>query len=319
MNPQIAISSFWPVHSDLVSKIGTTAPGYEIVDISANPTNEELANCEILFGSKGADIIHKMPNLKWIHAETAGVDMYLDPKLALPTDIILTNSSGAYGISIAEHMLNFTLMLLRGSAGYFEQQRTHTWKPMGGARNIYNCNVTVIGMGDIGGRYAQLCHAMGATVSGVVRSPRNNRPAYVDKLFTTDQLDDALLNADVVALALPGTGETAGILSRARLASMKKGAVIVNVGRGSAIDQDAMIELLQTGHIGGAGLDVTSPEPLPDDSPLWDLPNVIITPHVSHGGRDNTAGLIFEKFARYLDDYIHGRPLERVVDRSVGY
>jgi len=319
MNPKIAVSSFWPVHPGMVSKINTIIPGCEIVDVSANPTDDKLLNCEILFGSKGADIIHKMPNLKWIHAETAGVDMYLGLKPTLPTDILLTNSSGAYGISIAEHMLNFTLMLLRGSAGYLEQQRTHTWMPMGGARNIYNCNVTVIGMGDIGGRYAQLCHAMGAAVSGVVRSPRSSKPAYVDKLFTTSQLDEAILNADVVALALPGTGETTGILSRERLASMKKGAVIVNVGRGSAIDQGAMVELLQCGHIGGAGLDVTSPEPLPDDSPLWDMQNVIITPHVSHGGRDNTAELVFDKFVRYLDDYVHGRPFLRVVDRAVGY
>ena len=315
---KIAISSFWPLPAGFVAKINSIAPNHELLDLSTNPPSEQLAECEILFGNVKPNIIAKMPNLKWVHAQTAGVDMYLNPASALSKDIALTNSSGAYGISIAEHMLNFTLMLLRNSTGYLQQQREHIWKGIS-ARNLHSCSVTVVGMGDIGGRYAFLCHAMGATVSGVVRSPRNIKPEYVDKLFTSDNIDEAIQNADIVALALPGTGETAGILSRARLESMKKGALIVNIGRGSAIDQDALIELLQNGHIGGAALDVTTPEPLPADNPLWDMPNVIITPHVSHGGRDNVSKLIIEKFVRYLDDYVNNRPFERVIDRSLGY
>jgi len=319
MKKKIAISSFWPLPEDLITKIRTAAPDYELLELSPMPTDEQLVGCEILFGNVGADIISKMPNLKWVHAQTAGVDMYLNPAAPFSKDIFLTNSSGAYGISIAEHMLNFTLMLLRNSAGYLAQQREHTWKGLGTARNLHNCKVTVIGMGDIGGRYAMLCHAMGAEVSGVVRSPRSHKPQYVNNLFTTQHIDDAIHNADIVALALPSTGETTGILSRERLASMKKGALIINVGRGSAIDQQALVDLLQSGHIGGAGLDVTSPEPLPKDSPLWDMPNVIITPHVSHGGRDNTSGLVVDKFTRYLTDYQNGRPFERVIDRDAGY
>jgi len=239
--------------------------------------------------------------------------------MGLSKDILLTNSSGAYGISIAEYMLTTTLMLLRNASGYLTQQRQHVWKSLGAARNLHNCNVTVVGMGDIGGRYAQLCHAMGAQVSGVVRTMRAEKPQYIDKLYTTCQLGEALQNADIVALALPGTGETTGILSRKHLESMKKGALVINIGRGSAIDQDALIELLQNEHIGGAALDVTTPEPLPPESPLWDMPNVIITPHISHGGSDNTSALIVEKFVRYLKDYVSGRPFERVVNRVLGY
>ena len=138
-------------------------------------------------------------------------------------------------------------------------------------------------------------------------------------LFTTNHIDEAIKDADIVALALPGTGETTGILSRKRLSGMKEGAIIVNIGRGSAIDQDALIELLQNGHIGGAALDVTTPEPLPPNNPLWDIPNVLITPHISHGGRDNVSGLIIDKFIRYLDDYVNGRPFQRVIDRNTGY
>ncbi|MCL2527627.1 MAG: D-2-hydroxyacid dehydrogenase [Defluviitaleaceae bacterium] len=320
MKKIIAISSFWPLPEELLAKISAAAPDYELLDLSTNPTDEQLAECEILFGNAKADIISKMPNLKWVHAQTAGVESFLNPANPLPKDIALTNSSGAYGIAIGEHMLNFTMMLLRNSAGYLSQQRQHIWRGITAtARNLYNRNVTVIGLGDIGGRYAMLCHALGANVSGVVRTPRSSKPEYINTLYTTDQIEDAIKDADIVALALPGTGETAGILSRQRLAAMKKGVIIVNIGRGSAIDQAALVELLQSGHIGGAGLDVTTPEPLPQDSPLWDMENVIITPHVSHGGRDNTSGLVVDKFVRYLKDYLAGRGFERVIDRKAGY
>jgi len=318
-NKKIAISSFWPLQPEVIAKIQTVAPEYEILDISTKPTDEQLADCEIFFGNVNPEMVHKMPNLKWVHVESAGVEWYISPEMGLPADIILTNSSGAYGISIAEYMLTVTLMLLRNASGYIAQQNAHIWASLGMARNLHDCNVTVVGMGDIGGRYAYLCHAMGATVSGVVRSQRSCKPEYINELFTTDQLDEVIQNADIIALALPGTGETAGILSRRRLANMKKGAFIVNVGRGSAIDQDALIELLASGHLGGAGLDVTTPEPLPQDNPLWDTPNVIITPHISHGGRDNTSELVVGKFVRYLKDYLAGRPFERVVDRKAGY
>ena len=318
-NKKIAISSFWPLPPEVLAKIQAAAPEYELLDLSTKPTGGQLLDCEILFGNAHAEIVRKMPNLKWVHAQTAGVEGYVSPEMGLSENILLTNSSGAYGISIAEYMLTVTLMLLRNASGYIAQQKEHVWKALGRAHNLYGCNVTVIGMGDIGGRYAYLCHAMGATVSGVVRSQRAGKPEYISKLFTTGQVDEAIQDADIVALALPGTGETAGILSRQRLANMKKGALIVNVGRGSAIDQDALIELLASGHLGGAGLDVTTPEPLPRDNPLWDMPNVIITPHTSHGGRDNTSELVVGKFVRYLKDYLAGRPFERVVDRKAGY
>ncbi|MCL1788620.1 MAG: D-2-hydroxyacid dehydrogenase, partial [Defluviitaleaceae bacterium] len=285
---KIAISSFWAIPPEMLEKIRAAAPGYEVLDLSTKPADDVLAGCEIVFGNVGGDMIAKMPNLKWVHAQTAGVEMYA----GLPSHILLTNSSGAYGIAIGEYMLTATLMLLRGAPGYVLQQKEHVWQARGPARNLHDCRVAVVGMGDIGGRYAYLCHAMGAEVCGVVRSARSSKPAYVNALYTTAEMDEALRDADIVALALPGTGETAGILSRERLAAMKPGAMVINVGRGSAIDQVALAEMLASGHLGGAALDVTMPEPLPKDSPLWDMPNVIITPHISHGGRDNTAGLV---------------------------
>jgi phosphoglycerate dehydrogenase-like enzyme len=316
--PKIAIANFSPFTEEVFAQIKAAAPQYELVDLTGSPTDEDLAECEILFGNAQVQTVGKMKNLKWVHAQTAGVEIYLNPEMKLPKNVLLTNSSGAYGISIAEYMLTATLMLLRNASGYILQQQDRLWKHLGRARNIYDCNVTVIGMGNIGGRYAYLCNAMGAAVSGVVRSPRA-KPDYVNRLFTTEQIDDAIQDADIVALALPGTDKTAGILSRRRLQNMKKNSLVINVGRGSAIDQNTLIELLASGHIGGAGLDVTTPEPLPPDSPLWNMPNVIITPHVSHGGRDNTIELIVGKFVRYLKDYSAGIEFERVVDKEAGY
>jgi len=315
MKKNLAILSFWPFPEDLLAKIKSAAPNHEIIDLSNEHSDAQLANVEIAFGNIDPKIISKMLNLKWLHTETSGVEGFLN----LPENILLTNSSGAYGISIAEHMLGFTLMLLRNSPGYVHQQREHIWQTTYSARNLYNCNVLVIGLGDIGGRYAFICHTMGAKVNGVVRTPRNTKPEYVNKLYTTDQRNEAVKDADIIALALPGTGETTGILSRELLSATKKGALIINIGRGSAIDQPALIELLQSGHLGGAALDVTTPEPLPQDNPLWDMPNVIITPHISYGGRDNTSGLVIERFTRYLKDYQNGKPFERVVDRGAGY
>jgi len=315
MKKTLAFISFWPFPEDLLAKIKAAAPEYKLLDLSKEYTDAQLTDVEIIFGNVDPKIINKTPNLKWIHTETSGVEGYLN----LPENILLTNSSGTYGISIAEHMLNFTLMLLRNSPGYVHQQREHIWETTYSARNLYNCNVLVIGMGDIGGRYAYICHTMGANVNGVVRTTRKAKPQYVNKLYTTDQLNEAIKDADIIALALPGTDETAGILSREVLSATKKGTFIINIGRGSAIDQIALIELLQNGHLGGAALDVTTPEPLPSSNPLWDMPNVIITPHISYGGRDNTSGLVIDRFTRYLADYQNGRPFERVVDRKIGY
>ena len=323
MSKRIAISSMWqaPMQEELLAKIRAVAPDYELLDISpqAQPTDAQLAECEILFGSAQSQVRQKMTNLKWIHTQSAGVDGILNPTNNLPEHILLTNSSGAYGISIGEHMLMVTLMLLRNAAAYVLLQQDRGWQRIGVAENLYNCRVAVIGLGDIGGRYAYLCHSMGASVCGVVRTPRAEKPPYVSELFTTVDIGKAVHDADIVALALPGTVDTYGILSRELFAKMKKGALIVNVGRGNAIDQGALIEFLQNRHLGGAALDVTTPEPLPPDNPLWDIPNVIITPHISNGGRYNTTGLIVEKFVRYLGDYIAGRPFERVVDRDAGY
>ena len=311
MTRKLAITHLYE-YKKQVAKIKLAAPDFELV------FGEDVSDCEIVFGHMGPQQIQTAMKLKWFHAQSAGVDQYILPDWGLPESVVLTNSAGMHGISIAEHLLAFTLMLMRNMHSYVLQQPRHEWKGISGVKSIYGSLVTVVGLGGIGRRYATYCKALGATVRGVVRNPRHEN--CVDEMYTASQLDEAIADADVVALVLPNTVETAGLFNRERMLKLKKGALILNAGRGSAIDQDALIELLESGHLGGAGLDVTTPEPLPKESRLWDLPNVIVTPHVSRGASlDITTEMIFDRFVGYLEDYVAGREFVKVVDRKLGY
>ena len=301
-----------------IKKIASTAPAFDVLhgeDASAN-----IEYCEVIFGHANHELLARAENLKWLHAFSAGVEHYLKPETKLPESVILTNSAGMHGVSISEHMLGMSLMLMRRLHSYYVQQSCHEWQYLGNVRSIYGSNITVVGLGGIGSHFASRCKALGATVYGVVRTPRSVLPDCADKIFTTDELDRAAENADVVALTLPGTAETKSILDKNRMLKMKKGVIILNIGRGTAIDQDALIELLESGHIGGAGLDVTDPEPLPADSKLWGFENVILTPHISGGGTlPITIDFIVDRFIGYLKNYAEGQPFEKVVDRKSGY
>ena len=298
---------------DMLTKVAAGA-GFELV------FGDDFSDCEVIFGHIGAEQVKAAKKLKWLHAGSAGVEHYLRADWGFPESVILTNSAGMHGISIAEHMIAFTLMLMRRMHSYVLQQPTRKWEYLGTVQSIYNSTITVVGLGGIGSQYAARCKALGASdVRGVVRNMRD-KPDCVDALFTINCLDEAIKDADVVALVLPGTSETAGLFDRDRMLKMKKGALILNVGRGSAIEQDALVELLNSGHLGGAGLDVTSPEPLPEDHPIWSAPNLILTPHISGGGSLAITGeMIFDRFMRYFNDYVAGREFRKVVDKKVGY
>ena len=177
----------------------------------------------------------------------------------------------------------------------------------------------MVGIGNIGGSFAKRCKAMGATVRGVKRTP-SEKPDYVDELYLTKDLDRAIEGADVVALCLPGTHETQQIMTAQRLGQMKKDALLLNIGRGTALDQDALIQVLQKGLLGGAALDVASPEPLPPENPLWDMGNVILTPHVSgNDSLDYTTDTILSQFLENLPLFAAGQPMHHVIDRKIGY
>lgn len=279
---------------------------------------QALKTAHIIIGNPDPEDLKGSEHLKFLQLNSAGSDTYAAPGV-LPAGTLLANATGAYGLAISEHMIGSLLMLYKHLHRYWDNQNQCLWKDEGPVKAIWDSNVLVVGLGDIGGSFAKLAHAFGAHVTGVRRS-RAQKPDYVDRLCLADELDQALAGADVVALCLPRTKETEQLLDARRLALMKQGAVILNVGRGNAIDSMALCKELDSGHLGGACLDVTDPEPLPGGHPLWKAKNVLITPHISGGYHlpetySRIVGIAVENVRRYAS----GEPLINQVDFSTGY
>lgn len=281
-------------------------------------TQEELDHTDILIGNPPQGMLHGSPRLQWLQCNSAGVEPFLQPGV-LHSKTLLTNATGAYGLAISEHMLGMLLEIFKKLHLYRDAQHQHQWQSLGQVRSIEGSTVLVLGMGDIGGEFARRVKALGAHVIGVRRTD-TRCPDYADEVHLTADLDQLLPLADVVAVSLPGTRETAGLLDRRRIALMKEGAVVLNVGRGSIIDTEALCDALESGHLGGAGLDVTDPEPLPAGHRLWNIPNAVITPHISGFYHlPETLERIVRISAANLKAYTEGLPLKNLVDFSTGY
>ena len=271
--------------------------------ILGNPTPEQLKMCD---------------HLKLLQLQSAGADNYCLPDV-LPEDVVLCNATGSYGLAIAEHMVGVTMMMAKKLHLYRDQQFAGVWRDLGAVMPITGSRVLVVGLGDIGTEYAIRMYMLGANITGVTRTVKEG-PPFVDRMAVTAQLDELLPQADIVALALPSGKATTGIMNAHRIGLMKPGALLLNVGRGSAIDTDALYQALEEGKLGGAALDVTDPEPLPIDHPLWHQPRAVITPHISGGLhlRDIYDKLVV-RCIRNVAAYAQGRPYESQVDRSTGY
>ena len=279
----------------------------------------EIGAFEVLFGYIPPSLLAGAERLRWFCAASAGVDHLLEDSLWPSQDCLLSNSSGAYGPTISEHVLMVLLMLLRRMPEYQADLRERRWSFYSPIRSITGSRIVMLGTGDIGANTARRLKALGASVTGVCRSGRSGEAAF-DRVVPIGALDSVLPEADALIMALPATGETAGILSRERIALLPERAFVVNVGRGSAVDQTALAEALRAGRIAGASLDVMTPEPLPEDDPLWDCPNLLLTPHVSGNmSLGLTCELAVEMFCADLERYANGEPLKNLVDRSVGY
>jgi len=278
---------------------------------------EDLLEFDALMGYFPPEILPGPERLRWMQVPSAGVERLkgaFDPKRTL-----LTNSSGAFGIPIAEYLMAGLLILYRKMPAYLKNQREHLWRHEGSTKAIYNSLVTVVGMGDIGSSFAARMRAMGARVRGVRRSAAE-KPDSLEALYPVSRLSEAVEGADAVALCLPSTNETQGLVSEEVIGRMKPGAILLNAGRGATVDEAALICALQDGRLGGAVLDVTQVEPLPSDSPLWDMENVILTPHVSGSNADPVCvGLAFDIFRDNLERFLTGQPLKNLVDIEKGY
>lgn len=244
-------------------------------------SQSDISDATIIFGNPSAEQISRCHRLRWLQTSSAGVDAYTAPGI-LPGNAILTSASGAYGQAVSEHMFAMMLALMKDLPFYRDRQAERDWHPGGEVYSPQESAVLVLGTGDIGAHFARLCKGAGAVTYGVRRHADQAVEGF-DEIFPFDSLDGLLPKVDVVALALPSTPQTRHIIDADRLALMKKRAILLNVGRGDAVDCRSLASTLEKGGIFGAGLDVTEPEPLPPDHPLWSQPRCLITPHVAGG------------------------------------
>lgn len=277
-----------------------------------------LADAEVVFGQSTA-LAQNSPRLRWLCTPSAGVDHFLAAGLFASPDAVLTNSSGAYGVTIAEHIVMLALEILRRQMDYSDIVRRREWVRDLPVRSIKGSRVTLLGTGDIGQETAIRLRAFGpGWLSGVNRGGSNPQGLF-DRVIRQSQLDTVLPETDILIISLPGTQETRHMLDARRLALLPDHALVINVGRGSVIDQKALEDELRAERL-YAALDVFEQEPMPIDDPLWDCPNLLITPHVAGNmtlpyTKDRIVALFLEDF----ENYCEGRPLIRRVDLKKGY
>ena len=268
----------------------------------------QIARANIIFGNVPPHMLAGASGLRWLQTWSSGVDPYLTEG-SLPEGVMLTSAVGAFGRSVSEHMLACLMAVMKRLPVYRADQLRHAWKDEGRVQSLEGARVLLLGTGDIGSRVALMLKGMGSYVIGFNRHPNREQP-YCDEIHSLSQLDELLPTADVVVMALPENPETIKVLDAYRLGLLPSHAVIANAGRGSAIDQDALVTALRTGKLWGAALDVTTPEPLPADSPLWDCPNLLLTPHVAGAAHlHQTVRQIVAISLENLKHYMAGEPL----------
>ena len=279
---------------------------------------EYLKEAHILIGNIPPEEIKLGKKLEFIQTNNAGVEQYTVPGV-IPSNIKFCCASGCYGLAISEYMLACVLSLIKHLNVYRIYQQDHDWKDAGHVTSIYGSKTLVVGLGDIGSEFGQKMHLLGSSVTGI-RRHTDSKPDWLEAIYPLDKLDDIIGDFDFVALSIPNTKATAHLMDLSRLKKMKKSAILINVGRGNAVVTADLCKALNEGIIAGAAVDVTDPEPLPADNPLWDAHNIIITPHTSGQYHlPETLERIIRLSAENLKAYTTGQPLKSLVDFKTGY
>ncbi len=287
---------------------------------AALPESGYADRVEVIFGEPDMKTIAAMPKLRWIQMTWAGANKYTSAP-DYPRHIALTGASGAFGGVISEHVLAGVLALYKNLRAYQNQLKQGGWQLLSGDDSLEGKRALILGTGDIGSHTAKKLKAFGATTVGICRTKRETLP-FFDECYCVSALDEELPKADLVIIALPGTKETRGLMSRERIAKLNRDAILVNVGRGFVVDTEALTDALAGRKLRGAVLDVTDPEPLPKDHSLRQMENVILTPHVSGiswGENDFTRQKIIRIFADNLQKDAQNAPLDHQIDFANGY
>ena len=287
-------------------------------DAASGFSDEDIRTANVIIGNISPAKLNHPASLEWMQLNSAGADAYVKEGILCDTTV-LTNAKGAYNVSVAEHAMALLMMLEKKLYLCRDAQSRSEWADIASVGSPYGQTVVITGYGNIGRYLAKIIKPLGCKVIGITRTNTSD-PGDADEIYTSDRINEILPTADAVVSFLPGTEESLNYYNAEKFALMKPGALLVNCGRGSSVDQDALYDALTSGKLGAAALDVTVPEPLPAESPLWKLENLVITPHSAGGYRmDLTLDVIMKIVSDNLSNYIEGKPLNNIVDKKLGY
>lgn len=327
-----------PFPQPLIDKLSRVSPSLAIAQRGAR-TADEIADIagemEVMYAWQAIPLPENAPNLRWVQLHSAGVDSILQHPLYLQSDVIFTTASGIHAIPSAEYVIAQMLAFAHHLPKMFEDKTSSTWPEKRWERyvpsELYGATLGIVGYGNIGRHIARLAQAFGMNVLAVKRNARKltgERYIYPEigdpegelpeRIYPPEALHSFLKECDYVVLTVPLTSRTRHLMDAAALSMMKPGAILINISRGDVVDEQALLAALTQGSISGAALDVFSEEPLPAESPFWQLPNVIISPHVS-GFTPYYDERTTDIFAENLRRYVAGEPLLNIVDRDLEY
>ncbi len=309
----------YPVDRRHVDQIVTTAPTAQVVDAGQEHVAAEILTADVFCGHAKVPVdweaVVRGGHLRWIQSSAAGLDHCLVPAV-VDSDIIVTSASGVLADQVTEHAIALATGLTRSLPVFFRAQQAKEFirRP---TRDLHHRTVGIVGFGGVGRRLAEVLHAFKTRILATDMFPVD-KPDYVDRLWPEGRLHDLLRAAEIVFLCAPLTAQTRGMIGAAALAAMQPGSILVNVARGPLVVEAALVAALESGHLAAAALDVTEQEPLSAASRLWEMPNVIITPHVAGQSRFRIDQMT-DFFCENLRRYQAGQPLVNLVDKELGF
>ncbi len=281
---------------------------------------EQLADADAMYGWPTREAFLAAERLQWIQRTGTGINQIMDLPELVDSDVVLTNSRGPHALPMANHVFAMVLSLAHGLPGLMDAQRAHDWKSSKRPPPFVDLDGRVMGilaLGDVGKAVARRAVGFGMDIYAVDMHPTSPPPG-VSGLWGLDRLDELLAMSDWFVVTAPLTADTRGLIDSRRLGLLKQGAYVVVISRGNIVDEEALIENLRSGHLAGAGLDVTAVEPLPTDSPLWDMDNVVVSPHTSANSLDARAGGR-ENFKENVRRFLSNKPFIYVCDKRAGF